>query len=680
MLTANRRRSVGVWCVAVVCGVMGALSGAARGEETALIPRRLLFGNPDRASPAISPDGKRLAWLAPVDGVLNVWVAPVGELGSARAVTRDTKRGIRSFSWAYSGSHLLYSQDAGGDENWRVYAVDVEKGETRDLTPYEGARAEVERVSPKMPMEVIVGINDRDPKSFDLYRVRIDTGERTLVMRNPGVVGRGIVQGFVVDDKGEARFAWRSNSDDGGMSLLRPDGKGGWDEALSVAREDTLSTEPLEIDSTGEFLYMTDSRGRDTSALVEVRLKDMSVRALAEDGRADVTSVLLEPTTHRPLACAFTYERVEWRAVDESVQKDLYVLGKSGDGDFRVISQTLDNGTWVVAYTRDVGSRRFVLYDRATRTTKELFVERESLAGQPLAPMRPVQIRSRDGMTLVSYLTRPLGAEGTGPMVLLVHGGPWGRDYWGYNSLHQLLANRGYSVLSVNFRSSTGFGKKFLNAGNREWAAKMHDDLLDAVDWAVREGIADKDRVAIMGGSYGGYATLVGLTFTPEVFACGVDIVGPSNLVTLLSTVPPYWAPLVRVFQDRVGDHTTEEGRAFLESRSPLTFADKIVRPLLIGQGANDPRVKQAESDQIVEAMRRRGIPVTYILFPDEGHGFARPPNSLAFFAVTERFLAEHLGGRAEEIGNAFEGSSITAPEGAAEVPGLMEALGTPTR
>ncbi len=676
MQTAGIGRVGSFWLVTIACAVLWGVSAPAVRGETPLIPRRMLFGNPDRTSPSISPDGSRLAWLAPVDGVLNVWVAPAGDLGAARAVTKDTKRGIRSYSWSHSGAHLLYSQDLGGDENWRVYAVDVVKGETRDLTPFDGARAEIERVSPKMPLEVIIGMNDRDPSLFDLYRVRIDTGERTLVVRNPGVVGRGIVQSFVVDDAGEARFAWRTNSDDGGSSLLRPDGSGGWEEVLSVTREDGLSSAPLEIDGTGEFLYMTDSRDRDTSALVEIRLKDLSARVLADDRRADVTSVLMDPATHRPLACAFTYERVEWRVVDGSVKKDLAALGAADAGDFRVVSQTQDNGTWVVSYTRDTGSRRYVLYDRATRTTKELFVERESLAGQPLAPMTPVQISSRDGMTLVCYLTTPVdGTTGARPMVLLVHGGPWARDYWGYNSLHQLLANRGYAVLSVNFRGSTGFGKRFLNAGNREWAAKMHDDLLDAVDWAVREGVADEKRVAIMGGSYGGYATLVGLTFTPEVFACGVDIVGPSNLVTLLSTVPPYWAPLLRVFQDRVGDHTTEEGRAFLASRSPLTFVDRIVRPLLIGQGANDPRVKQAESDQIVSAMRSKGIPVTYVLFPDEGHGFARPPNSLAFFAVAEAFLSEHLGGRAEPIGDAFEGSTISAPEGAAEVPGLTEAL-----
>jgi dipeptidyl aminopeptidase/acylaminoacyl peptidase len=264
------------------------------------------------------------------------------------------------------------------------------------------------------------------------------------------------------------------------------------------------------------------------------------------------------------------------------------------------------------------------------------------------------------------------------PMILLVHGGPWGRDTWGYDSIHQLLANRGYAVLAVNFRASTGFGKKFVNAGNLEWAGKMHDDLIDAVNWAVKAKVADAKQVAIMGGSYGGYATLAGLTFTPDVFAAGVDIVGPSNLVTLLNTIPPYWTPQIELFTTRVGDHRTAEGRKFLESRSPLTFVDRIKKPLLIGQGANDPRVKQAESDQIVAAMKAKNIPVVYALFPDEGHGFARPDNNVAFMAIAEAFLAQHLKGRAEPIGDAFHGSSVTIPHGRDLIPDLPSPQGTP--
>jgi dipeptidyl aminopeptidase/acylaminoacyl peptidase len=294
-----------------------------------------------------------------------------------------------------------------------------------------------------------------------------------------------------------------------------------------------------------------------------------------------------------------------------------------------------------------------------------------------------VTVRSRDGLDLVSYYSLPADSQGADkarpdqplPMVLYVHGGPWGRDRWGYNAVHQWLANRGYAVLSVNFRASTGFGKAFINAGNRQWGAAMHDDLIDAVDWAIAEGIADPERVAIMGGSYGGYATLAGVTFTPLKFACGVDIVGPSNLVTLLETVPAYWKPQIEVFTTRVGDHRTEAGRAFLTERSPLTYAERIARPLLIGQGANDPRVKQAESDQIVQAMRGKGIPVTYVLYPDEGHGFARPENRLSFNALAEAFLAQCLGGRYEPFGDAFAGSTITVPVGAEGVPGLQDAL-----
>jgi dipeptidyl aminopeptidase/acylaminoacyl peptidase len=348
-----------------------------------------------------------------------------------------------------------------------------------------------------------------------------------------------------------------------------------------------------------------------------------------------------------------------------------------------VTSRTLDDSTWTVAFLVDNSPARSYLYDRKAKKAMFLFTNRKALEGLPLAHTFPRVIKSRDGLDLVSYLTLPPWSDQDGngrpdrplPMVLLVHGGPWARDTWGLDPEHQWLANRGYAVLSVNYRGSTGFGKAFINAANREWAGKMHVDLLDAADWAVREGIALKDKIAILGGSYGGYAVLVGLTFTPDVFACGVDIVGPSSLVTLLNTIPPYWEPAIAMFTTRVGDHRTEEGRKFLESRSPLSFVDRIQRPLLIGQGANDPRVKQSEADQIVAGMQRKGIPVTYVLYPDEGHGFARPENRLSFNAVVEAFLSQYLGGRYEPVGNDFKGSTITVPTGAAGAPGLEAAL-----
>jgi dipeptidyl aminopeptidase/acylaminoacyl peptidase len=369
--------------------------------------------------------------------------------------------------------------------------------------------------------------------------------------------------------------------------------------------------------------------------------------------------------------------------LDPAIGEDLKYLQSVTDGEISVMSRTSDDSRWIVGYMKDNGPVRFYAYNRPARSATFLFTNRPELESSKLARMHPQAIKSRDGLTLVSYLSLPVWTDPDEdgrpasplPTILLVHGGPWGRDEWGYDSLHQLLANRGYAVLSVNFRASTGFGKKFVNAGNKEWGGKMHDDLVDAVNWAVMSGVADAKKTAIMGGSYGGYATLVGLTSTPDLFAAGVDIVGPSNLVTLLNTIPPYWAPQLDLFTTRVGDHRTPEGRKLLESRSPLTHVDRISKPLLIGQGANDPRVKQAESDQIVSAMQAKKIPVTYTLFPDEGHGFARPENNIAFMAIAEAFLARHLGGRVEPIGDGFKGSSVTVPQGADLVPGLAQAL-----
>lgn len=645
--------------------------------ETPLIPRDVLFGNPDRAAARLSPDGKHLSWLAPNHGVLNVWVAPVGKLDEARVVTDDRKRGIRTYFWAYTSRHVLYLQDVGGNENYHVYAVDLGSDKTTDLTPLKGVRAQIEDVSYKFPEEILIGLNDRNPQLHDIYRVNITTGKRKLVEKNE----QGFT-GYMSDDNYRIRFAMRFTPD-GGNLLLEPDGHGKWKEFLKIPMKDSMTTSPAGFDKTGQVLYMIDSRGRDTGALTSIDLKTGQQKVIAADDRADVSGAMAQPIEKTIEAVAFNYERRHWKVLDDSIRKDMDYLQTVADGEFDVTSRTLDDRRWVVAYQMDDGPVRYYLYDRDAGRAEFLFTNRKELEGLALAKMKPVIIESRDGLKLVSFLTLPVGTDSDAdghpekplPMVLLVHGGPWARDRWGYNPLHQILANRGYAVLSVNYRGSTGFGKSFVNAGNREWGRKMHEDLLDAVDWAAEQKIADPRRVAIMGGSYGGYATLVGLTMTPDVFACGVDIVGPSNIVTLLNTIPPYWKPAIQLFKDRVGDHTTEEGRKFLASRSPLTFVDQIKRPLLIGQGANDPRVKQAEADQIVHAMQQKKIPVAYVLFPDEGHGFARPENRLAFYAVAEAFLAEHLGGRYEPIGGDFAGSSITVPQGADQVPGVAKAI-----
>lgn len=646
------------------------------GEVTPLIPRQLLFGNPDKASAQISPDGANISWLAPLDGVLNVWVAPADNPAAARPVTRDTGRGIRIYGWAYTAAHIIYLQDVGGDENWRLYAVQLASGEILDLTPLENIHAQIQEASPQHPGQLLVGLNDRDAQFHDLYRIDLTTGERSLVWQNDGFAG------FVTDSDFRVRFAVRMTADGGAEYLEGTDG-GDWIPYIAVGPEDSLTTMPVGFDRSGETLYLTDSRGRDTAALKAIQLSSGVATILAAADRADVSDTLSHPTEKTVQAVAFTAERKEWQVLDDAIATDLEFLATVADGDLEVLSRTLDDRCWIVAYLLDDGPVRYYRYLRARREAQFLFTNRAALEGLPLVKNHPATLPSRDGLNLVCYYSLPREADpdNTGrprqplPLALLVHGGPWARDEWGYNPVFQLLANRGYAVLSVNFRGSTGFGKGFINAGNREWGGKMHDDLLDAVQWAIDQGIADPARVAILGGSYGGYAALVGMTFTPEVFACGVDIVGPSNLITLMNTIPPYWQPQIDLFTSRVGDYRTEEGRAFLLTRSPLTYADHIVRPLLIGQGANDPRVKQSESDQIVAAMQEKNIPVSYILYPDEGHGFARPENNLSFFAVTEAFLAEHLGGRYEPLGADLTGSSLTAPAGAEYVPGLAAAL-----
>ena len=670
--------------------------GAPAAASVELIPRRLIFGNPDRAGVQISPDGKYVSFVAPRDGVMNVYVAPADDPSRPTPITNDRARGITNHFWAYDSKHVLYVKDEGGNENWNVFSVPVDRpDEAKNLTPNEKVAAQMTGVSERHPESVLISINDRDARFHDLYRVNIATGERTLLAQNPGQIDGNTVGGFMADDDYNVRFA-SASTPDGGEALYEPAGEavpvGNWKQFEKIGADDTMTTSPQGFDKSGRTVYLSDSRGRNTGALYAMDVRTKQKKLLAEDPRADVGNVLIHPTEKNVQAVSFNYDRQNWKVLDKSIQKDFDYLKTVADGEFNVQSRTLDDKAWIVSYMMDDGPVRYYRFDRPAGKAHFLFTNRKALEGLPLANMHPVVIKSRDGLDLVSYLTLPKGSasgekskDSRGaaprprnplPTVLLVHGGPWGRDQWGLNGMHQWLANRGYAVLSVNFRGSTGFGKKFVNAGNKEWAGKMHDDLIDAVNWAVKQGIADKNKVGIMGGSYGGFATLVGLTFTPDTFACGVDIVGPSRIVTLFETIPPYWIAGLNMFKQRVGDHTTDEGRKFLDSRSPLTRVDRIKKPLLIGQGANDPRVKQSESDQIVKAMKEKNLPVVYVLYKDEGHGFVRPQNRLSFNAVTEQFLAEHLGGRAEPIGEDFKGSSIAVPEGAQYVKGVSEALG----
>jgi len=655
-----------------------ALPAFAQAPPVPLIERAKLFGNPSKVAGRVSPDGQWLAWIAPRDGVLNIWVAPTANPSASKPLTAETKRPIRQYYWAPNSKMVLFVNDNGGDENFLLYGVDLVTGAQKNLTPFDKTRAEIIAISRVIQDRILVGLNNRDARWHDVYSLDLAAGKLTLVLQNNGGYG-----GFTADEQLVPRIA-QKETEDGGSQFFRIVNAQVEDKPFAtVGLEDSQTTAPLGFTTDGKTLYWVDARGRNTAAVIAQDVASGRQSTVAEDSRADIADTLTDPKTGAIQAWSVNYLRNEWQASDPAIGRELAWLKEQLKGDITVTSRTDADDKWTVTVDPVTRPASTSLYDRTAHKLTELFIGRPELTGAPLVAMYPQAIKARDGMTLVSYLTLPAGTDPDGdgkpsqpvPMVLYVHGGPWARDSYGYNSWHQWLANRGYAVLSVNYRGSTGFGKNFISAGNLEWGRKMHDDLIDAVEWAVRQGVTVKDKVAIAGGSYGGYATLAGVTFTPDAFRCGVDIVGPSNLFTLLQTIPPYWEAGKQQFYQRMGNPTTEDGKTLLRDRSPLFMADKIKVPLLIGQGANDPRVNIRESQQIVDAMKAKHIPVTYVVFPDEGHGFARPVNNIAFNAITENFLAPCLGGRTEPIGEALKPSTAEVREGAAGVPGLAVAI-----
>ena len=613
---------------------------------TDLIPRDMLFGNPAKAAPYISPDGTRIAYLAPHEGTLAVWVRTIGGQDD-RVVASDPARPIRTAFWAPDGTRILYAQDAAGDENFHLFAADPDgTAAPLDLTPFEGCRVLVQAIDLDRPGEILILMNRRDPQLFDVYRLDPRSGETTLDTENPGGVSSFAEDAQMIVRAGVIQLADASHE-----IVVRDAANAPW---RTMARFDVEDGTPhlAGFSPDGAALLAITSAGANAARLVRFDLASGARTDVAGDPKYDVSSVVFSPRTKAPIAASIVRERTAWTVLDPDYAADFAALAAQVPGDLGLESTDRDDRIWLVSSIADTGSRSFWTYDRRTRAAAKIFSMRPELDRCTLAPMAPVQYAARDGLTIHGYLTTPAGAPAQAlPAVVFVHGGPWVRDTWGFNPFVQWLANRGYAVLQPNFRGSTGYGKAFLNAGDREWAGAMHTDLLDAKDWLVAQGIADPRRVGVVGGSYGGYATLAALAFAPTAFACGVDIVGPSNLNTLLASIPPYWETLRATFTRRMGD--SEE---FLTAQSPLFKADAIRAPLLIGQGANDPRVKIAESDQIVAAMRRNGQPVTYAVFDDEGHGFARPENNQRFNAALEAFLAQHLGGRAEP---AHPGESI---------------------
>lgn len=643
--------------------------------DTPLILRSALFGNPVKFGALLSPDGKWVSWIAPVNGLLNVWVAPSDKPEVGKAITASTDHPISTHFWSSDSNQILFIKDNGGDENFHLYGVDIITGKQQDYTPFANVSIKVIGVSSKRQNELLVGINNRDPRWHDVYLLNIKTGKRKLLLKGDGFIN------FQSDDDLQLRLVGRPNVV-GGVDYFHIKGGVVADKSfLSTSLEDS-GTSPLGFTSDGRTLYWIDSRDRDTAALFAEDTATGQRKLIGQDSRAELSGTLRHPVSGEVQAFSVNYLKDEWHFIDKRLKDDFDWLEKHLDKDFFVVSRTRADDKWIVGVDLLSKVSGTYLYNRQTKHLRTLYVARPELLGVPLMPMLTAEIKARDGLILPSYLTLPKGSDINGdgkadkrvPMVLLVHGGPWLRDVYGYDAHHQWLANRGYAVLSVNFRASSGFGKKFLTAGNKQWGLAMHTDLLDAVEWAVKQGITSADKVAIMGGSYGGYATLAALAFTPTAFSCGVAIVGPSNLETLLATIPPYWEAGKKQMYSRMGDPTTIEGREILRAASPLYKANQIIRPLLIGQGANDPRVKQVESDQIVAAMQTKNIPVTYVLYPDEGHSFEKPNNRISFNAIAEAFLGNCLGGRVEPLGATLQNSTAQILNGAMYIPGLAEA------
>lgn len=611
----------------------------------------MLFGNPDRVSPSVSPDGRLLGYVAPLDGVLNVWVEPLDGSAPARAVTKDADRGVRTYAFCHDDRSLLYLQDTAGDESWRLYVLDLETGDARLVTPERGVQAQILGHNRWHPHTVLVGLNDRDAQVHDVHRLDLRTGTLTKDVDNPGFLG------WLIDTELQVRGGAAMRADGGVVVSLRADpatgeaaggdAADGWEPYLEIPADDAATTDVLGFSRDGTELLLLSSIGANAARLVRRDLATGTETVLAEDADYDVSGVMLDPQTLLPQAVTYEKERQEIVLLDQALAPDLERLRSLGDGDLSIGRRERTDRLWLVSVAPSDGPVDYWLYDRASGDVRFLFPHRSDLREHTLAPMEPFAFATRDGLRVHGYATFPPGVLRRAlPAVLVVHGGPWARDFWGYDPEAQWLANRGYACIQVNFRGSTGYGKAWLNAGDQQWGRAMHEDLLDAVEHVVAQGWVDRARVGIYGGSYGGYAALVGAAFTPEVFRCAVDLVGPSNLLTLLDSLPEYWKPMIAHMHRRVGDPATDAD--MLWERSPLSRVQDIRIPVLVAQGANDPRVKQAEAEQIVAALRDKGLAHSYLLFDDEGHGLAKPANRERFYAAVEPFLAEHLGGRTQ--------------------------------
>jgi dipeptidyl aminopeptidase/acylaminoacyl peptidase len=641
-------------CLPLLASFAGAQQNSTAGLPP-LIDRELIFGNPEIAAAEISPDGHYIAFLKPWNNTRNIYVKAVNEpFSAARLLTTETKRPIARYLWTWDSKYIIYAKDHDGDENFNVYAVDPsakpdqggDAPPSRDLTGLKGVRVMLYQAPKSDPDIVYIGLNDRNKAWHDLYKLRISNGEKRLVIPNTERI-----TGWNFDLAGQLRLVTRS-AENGDTEILRINPTN-FTKIYSCTVFESCSL--LRFTKDGKRAYMDTNKDADFSSLVLFDPETGKTEKVESDplNKVDFGSAMFSEATDELVETSYYYDHQKRYFKDKSFEADYQWLQQHFPGmEISMPSRTRDERFWLVTASSDKEPGETALFDRKTHTLTPQFKIREKLPRQDLAEMKAVTYKSSDGLEIPAYLTLPRGVPAKNlPALVIPHGGPWGRDVWGYDSLAQFFANRGYAVLMPNFRGSTGYGRKFLDAGNREWGHKMQDDVTWGVKYIVDQGIADPKRVGILGGSYGGYATLAGVTFTPDLYAAAVDIVGPSNLMTLLDSIPPYWESVRKLFYVRMGDPSTPEGKALLAERSPLNSAGKIKTPLLIAQGANDPRVNRREAEQIVIALRDRGFPVEYILAADEGHGFARPVNNMALFMASEKFLSEHLGGRYQQSG-----------------------------
>ncbi|CAN5592146.1 S9 family peptidase [soil metagenome] len=642
--------------LAILMIAIGIFSLPAFAQIPALIDRELFFGNPEIAGATLSPDGKWMMFRKPYKDTLNIYVKGVNEsFGLAKLITNETKRPIAGAFWSNDSKYILFTKDNGGDENFNVYAVNpsekpatgAEVPTARNLTDAKNVRAFIYAVPKSDPDAIYVGLNDREPAWHDLYKVKISTGEKTLIRKNTDRI-----TGWLFDNADQIRLATRT-TDKGVTEILRVETDGKFTKILDCGIFETCN--PVRFDKTNTKVYLETNKGdRNLTELVLFDPANSKETLVEADPlkRVDFGNASFSEKTNELIATAYEDEKTRVYFKNTEFEND-YKLIQKRLGDDREInfgSSTTDETLWIVSTYSDTDPGTVWLYDRKSKNLTTLYQVRDKLPRESLAKMMPIKYKSSDGLEIPAYLTLPKGVEAKNlPLVVFPHGGPWGRDSWGYSSFAQFLANRGYAVLQMNFRGSTGYGKKFLDAGNKQWGDLMQDDITWGVKYLVSQGIANEKRVGIMGGSYGGYATLAGVAFTPDVYAAAVAIVAPSNLETLLQSIPPYWEAARTVFYERMGNPNTKEGLEQIKRQSPLFSADKIKTPLFIVQGANDPRVNKRESDQIVIALRDRNFPVEYMVAPDEGHGFARPVNNMAMIAKAEKFLAQYLGGRFQE-------------------------------